>query len=256
MPVVLVHGNPETAAVWEDLIPLLDADEVIALSPPGFGAPVPAGFGATAGEYVAWLAGELQQIAGPIDLVGHDWGAGHVMGLVNVAPHLVRSWVSDIAGALDPEYVWHDMAQAWQTPEVGEAAVAAMVNAPLEARSGIFIANGARPELAEKLAAGIDAEMGRCLLPLYRSAAQPAMAEFGADLSGLASTPGLVIIATEDHFTGGEALARRTAERAGAQVAVLEGLGHWWMLQDPAAGAAALNAFWATLEPGEAATVN
>jgi hypothetical protein len=29
---------------------------------------------------------------------------------------------------------------------------------------------------------------------------------------------------------------------------MLEGLGHWWMLQDPAAGAAALNAFWATLE--------
>jgi pimeloyl-ACP methyl ester carboxylesterase len=256
MPVVLVHGNPETAAVWEDLIPLLEADEVIALSPPGFGAPVPEGFGATTAEYVAWLAGELQQIAGPIDLVGHDWGAGHVMGVVNVAPDLVRSWVSDIAGALDPEYVWHDLAQAWQTPDVGEAAVAAMVDAPMEARAGIFVSNGARPELAEKLASGMDAEMGRCILPLYRSAAQPAMAEFGADLSGLASKPGLVIIASEDNFTGGEALARRTAERAGAQVAVLEGVGHWWMLQDSAAGAAALNAFWASLEQGEAASVN
>lgn len=248
MPAVLVHGNPETAAVWDDLIPLLHADEVITLSPPGFGAPVPEGFGATAPEYAGWLAGELQRIEGPIDLVGHDWGAGHVMGVVNVAPDLVRSWASDIAGALDPEYVWHDMAKAWQTPGAGEVAVAAMVSAPQEARAGIFVANGARPELAARLAEGIDAEMGRCMLPLYRSAAQPAMAEFGADLSGLASKPGLVIIATEDHFTGGEALARRTAERAGAQVAVLEGLGHWWMLQDPAAGAAALNAFWATLK--------
>lgn len=247
MPVVLVHGNPETAAVWEDLIPLLDTDDVLALSPPGFGAPVPGGFGATRAEYVAWLADEVQRIPGPIDLVGHDWGAGHVMGLVSTAPTLVRSWASDIAGALDPAYVWHDMAQAWQTPDVGEAAVAAMVNAPLEARAGIFVANGARPELAAKLAEGIDAEMARCILPLYRSAMQPGMAEFGADLSGLASKPGLVIIASEDAFTGGEALARRTAERAGAQVAVLEGLGHWWMLQDPAAGAAALNAFWASL---------
>jgi pimeloyl-ACP methyl ester carboxylesterase len=247
MPVVLVHGNPETAAVWEDLIPLLEANEVIALSPPGFGAPVPVGFGATAAEYVAWLAGELQHIEGPIDLVGHDWGAGHVMGVVNLAPDLVRSWASDIAGALDPEYVWHDLAQTWQTPDVGEAAVAAMVNAPQEARAGIFVANGARPELAARLAEAIDAEMGRCILPLYRSVAQPAMAEFGADLSGLASKPGLVIIATADEFTGGAALARRTAERSGAQVAVLEGLGHWWMLQNPAAGAAALNAFWASL---------
>jgi pimeloyl-ACP methyl ester carboxylesterase len=248
MPVVLVHGNPESAVIWEDMIPLLEAEEVIALSPPGFGAPVPEGFGATPAEYVAWLAGELQQIDGPIDLVGHDWGAGHVMGLVNVAPDLVRSWASDIAGALDPEYAWHELAQTWQTPGVGEAAVAAMIEAPLEDRAGIFIANGARPEVATKIAEGIDAEMGRCILALYRSAAQPAMAEFGADLRGLASKPGLVIIATEDHFTGGEAMARRTAERAGAQVAVLPGLGHWWMLQDPAAGAAALNAFWATLD--------
>ncbi|MCA9877096.1 MAG: hypothetical protein KC442_04930, partial [Thermomicrobiales bacterium] len=79
------------------------------------------------------------------------------------------------------------------------------------------------------------------------SAAQPAMSQFGQDLSGLASKPGLVIIPTEDHFTGGEAMARRTAERAQAEVAVLPGLGHWWMLQDPAAGAAALNTFWASL---------
>ena len=38
-------------------------------------------------------------------------------------------------------------------------------------------------------------------------------------------------------------LARRTAERWGAEVAVLEGLGHWWMMQDPAAGAAMLRTF-------------
>ena len=57
-----------------------------------------------------------------------------------------------------------------------------------------------------------------------------------------------MIIATEDHYTGGEALARRSAERFGADVAVLDGLGHWWMLQDPAAGAAVLSSFFATLD--------
>jgi len=30
-------------------------------------------------------------------------------------------------------------------------------------------------------------------------------------------------------------------------VAVLPGLGHWWMLQDPRAGASALREFWSTL---------
>ena len=38
--------------------------------------------------------------------------------------------------------------------------------------------------------------------------------------------------------------ARRSAERAGAEVAVLQGLGHWWMCQDPKAGAAALEDFF------------
>ena len=66
---------------------------------------------------------------------------------------------------------------------------------------------------------------------------------WGEELPKAAVRPGLVIIATEDHFTGGEVLARRSAERAGAKVAVLERLGHWWMCQDPAGGAAVLREF-------------
>ena len=54
-----------------------------------------------------------------------------------------------------------------------------------------------------------------------------------------------MIIATEDHYTGGELLARRSAERAGADVAVLEGRGHWWMCDDPKQGADTINDFLA-----------
>jgi pimeloyl-ACP methyl ester carboxylesterase len=73
------------------------------------------------------------------------------------------------------------------------------------------------------------------------------MANWGRDLEKAAARPGLVIIATEDHYVGGEAPARRSAKRARAEVAVLEGLGHWWMCQDPARGAAVLNAFFAKM---------
>ena len=77
----------------------LQRDDVIALQLPGFGCPRPAGFGATKEEYVAWLVGELEQIApqGPIDLVGHDWGGGFVVRLVSTRADLVRSWVCDMA---------------------------------------------------------------------------------------------------------------------------------------------------------------
>jgi len=89
--------------------------------------------------------------------------------------------------------------------------------------------------------------MGRAILSLYRSAAQPVMRDLGASLPRAVAKPGLAIIATEDSFVGGETLARRSAERAGAKVAVLEGAGHWWMCQQPKQGADAINAFLANL---------
>ena len=246
--IVLVHGNPETAAIWDPLRAELGRDDVVALSPPGFGVPVPDGFGATSDEYLAWLVGELEGLDAPIDLVGHDWGGGHVQRAAATRPDLIRSWVTDIAGAADPDYVWHDMAQVWQTPGDGEAAVEAMAALPLADRTAAFIGVGMTEAAARACAEAATPEMGRCILALYRSAAQPKMAEWGDELAAAARRPGLVIIATEDHYTGGEALARRSAERFGAEVAVLDGLGHWWMLQDPARGAEALTTFFATLD--------
>jgi pimeloyl-ACP methyl ester carboxylesterase len=247
LPVVFVHGNPETTAIWDELVKELGRDDVVLLSPPGFGAPVPAGFGATSEEYAAWLAAELKKIPGPIDLVGHDWGGGHVMRIAMDQPELIRSWTMDIAGCFDPEYVWHDAAQVWQTPEAGEAAVAGMAAAPLEARTAQFESLGMSKPAAATCAAAVNEDMGRCILALYRSAAQPAISQWGEQLGKARARPSLVIIATEDHYTGGEAKARASAERAGAKVTVLEGLGHWWMCQDPKRGAEALKGFFATL---------
>jgi hypothetical protein len=42
-------------------------------------------------------------------------------------------------------------------------------------------------------------------------------------------------------------MRRRAAERAGARVVALEGLGHWWMVQDPRRAADVLEEFWASL---------
>lgn len=247
MPIVFVHGNPETDAIWDDLRSHLEFDSVT-LSPPGFGAPVPGGFEPTADAYAAWLAAELESIPGPIDLVGHDWGGGHVMRIAMERPELIRSWCTDIAGCYDPEYVWHDMAQAWQTPNVGEQAVAGMVGTPVADRTAQFRSLGMSESVAPRVAAAVNEDMGRCILGLYRSAAQPYMATQGQSVGNAKANPGLVVIATEDHYTGGETLARRTAERAGAKVALLDGLGHWWMCQDPKRGAAVLNEFVSGLQ--------
>ncbi len=95
MTVVLVHGVPETAAVWDPLRAALGRDDAEALSLPGFGAPRPEGFGATKEEYVDWLIGEIERLQadGPVDVVGHDWGGVIAWALAGARPDLVDKLV-------------------------------------------------------------------------------------------------------------------------------------------------------------------
>ena len=247
MTVILVHGNPETDAIWEPLVDALGRDDVVRLSPPGFGAPLPEDFSATYLAYRDWLEGELERFDEPVDLVGHDWGGGHVVNVMMHRPELVRSWASDVVGLFDPDYVWHDLAQVWQTPGDGEKLVDAMFGGTLQDRTEQLVARGITRNIAESIAAGQGAEMGQAILLLYRSARQPVMAEAGRSLANARARPGLSLLATEDTFVGSDAIRHRAAERAGARTEVLDGLGHWWMVQDPARGAAALTRFWEPL---------
>ena len=80
-----VHGNPETSHIWDSLIEALTergVSDVTALSPPGFGCPLPEGFEPNQLGYRQWLIERLEAAGGGVDLVGHDWGAGHVYGVL------------------------------------------------------------------------------------------------------------------------------------------------------------------------------
>ena len=246
MPKVFVHGNPECDAVWGPLEAALAArgvDDCILLSPPGFGAPLPDGFEATPAGYVDWLAAELRELDAPIDLVGHDWGTGHVAGLAAAYPELIRSFTVDCGGLIHPDYVWHDMAQVWQTPGAGEEAVAAVFGLPQADKVAMFESFGAPAAIAERMAAAADATMGECVLTLYRAGAQPYQAELSARLDGADPRPAHIISASDDPYVSAE-LGAATAERLGAAHTALAGRGHWWMLADPGEPADAMVAFW------------
>ncbi len=250
MTKVFVHGNPETAAIWDDLVTALaerGVDDVVRLSPPGFGAPVPEGWDALPASYVAWLAAELERLAeaneGPIDLVGHDWGAGHVLGLAAAHPELIRSWASDCVGLIHPDYDWHDAAKSWQTPGEGEEAVAGMTGAPLADKTELFIGLGLSPSTAASMAEGVNADMGRCILGLYRGAVQPVLRELGDRLEAAERRPGLVIDATDDPYVPSH-MGKDAIIRFGAQHLELAGQGHWWMASAPDVAADGLVAFW------------
>ena len=168
MTVCLVHGNPETAAVWNRLAPLLDRGPVVRLSPPGFGAPVPARFTATVEEYRRWLVTELERFERPVHLVGHDWGGAHVMNVVMTRPELVRSWVCDVIGLFDQDYQWHDGVKVWATPGAGEDAVAGLIGPPVSERAAALVDRGMHEDVALPVAEGQNAAMGDCILRLYR----------------------------------------------------------------------------------------
>jgi pimeloyl-ACP methyl ester carboxylesterase len=254
MSVVLVHGNPETPVVWDPLVAALAelSPGIVVHRPhlPGFGCTAPAGFGATKEEYVGWLISELERIVaadGPVDLVGHDWGGGIGMRAVALRPDLVRTWACDVLGLFHPDYVWHDFAQIWQTPGAGEEYFTQSMAASVEDRVALYEGIGIPRATGTQLVAAADDEMSRCILALYRSAAQPAMVAWGAELSPAATVPGLAITAPLDPFVQGETLGGAVGEQLGARHHVMEGQGHWWMLGDPAAGAAALEAFWGSI---------
>ena len=72
---VFVHGNPETTFVWSELVREFErrgVDDIVLLSPPGFGAPVPEGFGGTRLDHHDWLIGQIEALGEPVDLLGHD----------------------------------------------------------------------------------------------------------------------------------------------------------------------------------------
>ena len=240
MPAIFVHGVPDTHHVWDALLPHLSRDDVTAVDLPGFSSPMPDGWNATKEEYADWLIAEVEKAGESVDIVGHDWGALLTTRLVSVRPDLIRSWAVG-GGAIDEEYVWHDMARSWQTPELGEQVMQGMSGAALEAG---MAGAGVPSEHASVTASNVDDTMKDCILKLYRSAT-----EVGKEWQPATENidrPGLLIWGEKDPYMQVE-FARKMAERTGARLLVFEDSSHWWPLEKPAEAASALEEFWASV---------
>jgi pimeloyl-ACP methyl ester carboxylesterase len=237
MPAVLVHGVPDTHRVWNALVRRLRRDDVVTLSLPGFGCAIPAGFDCSKEAYCDWLLGELRRLPGPIDLVGHDWGALLAVRAVSVEPALVRTWAAGGA-PLDAEYVWHKAAQLWQTPGVGEQVMDKLTPETLVAA---LVAAGVSPADATAAAAHVDPTMKASILALYRSAVRVG-SEWEGDL-GRGGARGLVLWGENDPYAA-PVFGSRLASRTGARFVAFAGCSHWWQLERPGDVAKALEAHW------------
>lgn len=244
--IVFVHGVPETAAIWDRLRDALERPSV-AVALPGFGCARPDGFAATKEAYAAWLIDELSAFADPVDLVGHDWGAGLAARVAMTRPELLRSWTIDVPNIIHPDYRWHDVAVTWQTPEVGEAAFAHVLGQEVEVRAQGLGALGVAPGDAREMAGWLDPTMAGCILALYRSATPNIHADWGPLPS--IETPGLALLAVDDPF-GDDDMAASTARMLGARIERFDG-GHFWPFSAARAVADVLERFWSDVDAAD-----
>jgi pimeloyl-ACP methyl ester carboxylesterase len=238
MPVVFVHGVPDTQRVWRPVLQRVNRNDAVALSLPGFGTVLPPNFRATKEEYLAWLAATLERMSQPIDLVGHDWGSLLVVRIASTRPDLIRSWAGGGA-PVSCNYQWHSMARLWQKPGVGEQVMAG-TNAAAAHKS--LVEQGVPEALAAETASHIDPTMKDCILRLYRSATD-VFKEWEPGLANIRAS-GLVLWGENDPYAGPE-FAEQMGEQTGARRVVrIKDCGHWWPCQKPDEVAAELLRHW------------
>jgi pimeloyl-ACP methyl ester carboxylesterase len=235
-----LHGVPDSPAIWGPLLAELALGDTPVAMPAlaGFTGPLPAGFAATKEAYADWAIGEVERLAaahGPVDLVGHDWGAILVQRVAMLRPDLVRSWVLSNA-VIDPDYRGHRVARIWSTPVLGELFMA--LSGPNKLEQSLVEQGVPAAVAAEEAAQWKNKDKRRAILKLYRSANG---LNFGVDWAQRLETlkgPGALVWGEGDPYVD-----IAVAERAAARHNI-----HWAIAARPAEVAAVLKNFWATLD--------
>lgn len=245
---LFLHGVPDSPAIWRPLLGRIDLGDAPVAVPalPGFTGPLPAGFSATKEAYADWAIGEAEALFarhGPIDIVGHDWGALIAQRVAMLRPDLIRSWAVSNA-VIDPDYRGHRIARIWNTPVLGEIFMA--LSKPAALAKGLAD-QGLPPDIAaEEAAQWASKDKRRAILRLYRSAKGLSFEKDWARDIGRLPASGALLWGANDPYVA-LAVAERFAARTGTPLTVIDGAGHWAIAERPGEVAAALAHFWMSL---------
>jgi pimeloyl-ACP methyl ester carboxylesterase len=245
---LFLHGVPDSPTIWRPLLAALDLDDVPVAVPalPGFTGPLPAGFPATKEAYADWAEGEAEALFaahGPIDIVGHDWGALIAQRVAMLRPDLIRSWAVSNA-VIDPDYRGHRIARIWNTPILGEIFMA--LSKPAALAKGLAEQGMPADIAAEEAAQWANKDKRRAILRLYRSAKGLSFEHDWARDIGRLPANGALIWGANDPYVE-LAVAERFAARTGTPLTVIDGAGHWAIAERAGEVAAALTRFWNAL---------
>ena len=233
--VVFVHGNPGPKEDWQDLLQRTNEfGRAVAPDMPGYGAAdKPRDFDYTSEGYARHLAGILDQLGiERVHLVMHDFGGA--WGLVWAVQHpsaFASATLINTGVLLD--YRWHRLARIWRTRGLGDVFMATATRPPFR-----FLLSHDNPRLSPAAVDGIyDASRRwptkRAVLKLYRATPATAMGALRDPLHEL-DRPALVVWGTDDVYIPWRQADRQRESFPSARVQLLEGLGHWPFLEDPA----------------------
>jgi pimeloyl-ACP methyl ester carboxylesterase len=233
--VVFVHGNPGPKEDWEDLLRRTgEFGRGVAPDMPGYGASdKPADFDYTSDGYARHLAGILEQLGiSTAHLVMHDFGG--LWGLAWAVQHpdaFASATLIDTGVLLD--YKWHRLAKIWRTPGLGEAFMATTSKrgfSILLSHDNPRLPAGAVDRLYE-VSRGWPTK--RAVLKLYRATPASSLGALREPLRQL-DRPALVVWGTDDVYLSWQQAERQRESFPSARIQLLEGLGHWPFLEDPA----------------------
>lgn len=123
-PVLFLHGNPDSADLWQDVIARLqNRYRCIAIDLPGFGRSMaPSAFDVSIENLGRFIDGVVESVGvnGPLNLVAHDFGGAFAIAFASAHPNKVRRLVVINHPFFVGNYKWHTWARIWRTPLVGE----------------------------------------------------------------------------------------------------------------------------------------
>ena len=215
-PVLFLHGNPDSADIWSEVIAGMQKDfRCIAIDLPGFGrSEAPKNFDCpieNLGKFIEEFLVSLG-IKEPINLVAHDFGGAFAMAYAIAYPAKVRRIVSINHPFFVSSYKWHTFARIWRVPLLGEYS---MLTTTWPAfRSGLKNgSNGLTDDQLRKTYAMFTAGAKRMVLKLYRAVGPDEFKQWEpAMLKAVAQIPSLALWGEKDPW-----IPRWVAEKLGAR---------------------------------------
>jgi pimeloyl-ACP methyl ester carboxylesterase len=242
--VVFVHGNPGSWHDWADLLDRAGAfARAVAPDMPGFGsADKPESFDYTLAGYAAHLDGLLGRLGiRRAHLVLHDFGGPWGLTWAAANADRLASIVLIDTGVLIG-YRWHYLARIWRTPGLGEAFLGTATFPAFKLIMRHGNPRGLPEEELRRMFDSMDRGTNRAILRLYRST-PPGVLEGALPAMRERDPPTLVVWGRHDPYLKVEQAELQRRAFPSAEVVVLDGSGHWPMLDDPEGVAAAVMPF-------------